>query len=273
MQNELSKGLNQPIVIDNRTGAGGGIGAEFVARSAPDGYTILYTAGSDLVLRRYVNKAWTLDVFKDFTPIAPALESVSCIATSASMPVDSFRSLVELARKNPNKLNFGSTGNNTPQHLTGEMLRAHGMEMTHIPYSGLAPALTALMGGQLDVSITNLASVAGMMRQGKIRVLALTRPTRYVDAPDIPTVGEVLPGFSFPVAFFGFFGPAAMPQPVVARLNAEIGKALSAPDVRAKNKELFSAEIYSSVEQFHVFLRRADENYAALAKTGAIQPQ
>ena len=273
LQQRLAQALGQAIIIENRAGATGMIGAEYVARSAPDGYTLAYTVGSDMALKRFVSKDPTLDITRDFSPIASALESVSCIAVASALQVNTFKELVDMARRSPGKLNFGTAGMNSSQHLTGELLRMHGVEMTHVPFNGLAPALVALMGGQVEVAITNIVSVSSQLREGKVKVLAVTRPKRYEDAPNVPTVGEVLPGFNMPVAFFGFLGPAGLPQPVVMRINAEVGRALEAPEVTAKVKELSMSVLYSSPEQFMALIRGAIEAYGKITQTAGIKPR
>ena len=273
LQQRLAQALGQAIIIENRAGATGMIGAEYVARSAPDGYTLAYTVGSDMALKRFVSKDPTLDITRDFSPIASALESVSCIAVASALQVNTFKELVDMARRSPGKLNFGTAGMNSSQHLTGELLRMHGVEMTHVPFNGLAPALVALMGGQVEVAITNIVSVSSQLREGKVKVLAVTRPKRYEDAPNVPTVGEVLPGFNMPVAFFGFLGPAGLPQPVVMRINAEVGRALEAPEVTGKVKELSMSVLYTSPEQFMVLIRNAIEAYGKITQTAGIKPR
>jgi len=273
LQQRLAQALGQAVIVENRAGATGMIGAEYVARSAPDGYTLAYTVGSDMALKRFVSKDPSLDITRDFTPIASALESVSCIAVASALQVNTFKELVDMARRSPGKLNFGTAGMNSSQHLTGELLRMHGVAMTHVPFSGLAPALVALMGGQVEVAITNIVSVSSQLREGKVKVLAVTRPKRYEDAPSVPTVGEVLPGFNMPVAFFGFLGPAGLPQPIVMRFNAEVGRALEAPEVTAKVKELSMSVLYSSPEQFMALIRGAIEAYGKITQTAGIKPQ
>ncbi len=273
LQQGLSAGLGQPVIIENRAGASGVIGAEIVSRAAPDGYTIVYTSGSDLALRPFVSKEFKLDVLRDFTPIASALESVGCIAVSASMPVKSLSELFDYARKNPGRLNFGSAGINASHHLIGESLRQFGIDMMHVPFNGLAPAVVALLGGQIEVNITNVASVAAQVRDGKVKILGITRAKRFADMPDIPTVAEVVPAYSFPVSFFAFFGPAELPQAVVARFNAEVGRAVSAPEVRAKARDLGMVDIHTSPEQFNAMLRLAVAEFGAAVKSGRIQSQ
>ena len=273
LQQGLSAGLGQPVIIENRAGASGVIGAEYVARAVPDGYTIGYTAGSDLAMRPFVSKEFKLDVLRDFTPIAPALESVGCIAVSASMPVKSLSELFDYARKNPGKLNYGSAGINASHHLIGESLKQFGIDMVHVPFNGLAPAVLALVGGQIEVNITNVVSVAAQVRDGKVKILGLTRAKRFADMPDIPTLTEVVPAYSFPVSFFAFFGPADLPQAIVGRINAEVGRAVGSPELRAKARDLGMVDIYTTPEQFNAMLRGAVAEFGAAVKSGRIQPQ
>jgi tripartite-type tricarboxylate transporter receptor subunit TctC len=273
LQQRLGTALGQPVIIDNRAGAGGMIGAEQVSRAAPDGYALVYTVGTDLAMRRWLSKAPTVDPVKELTPIASVLESVGCIAVSAALPIGSMKELIELARRNPGRLNYASTGINSPQHLTGELLRQHGVDMTHVPFSGTAPGVVALLGGQIEVAISNIASVYGPVREGKVRLLAVTRPSRYEDAPDVPTLAEVIPGFNVPVALYGLFGPPALPSPIVARIAAETGKAMEASEVIARAKELYMSANFTPPEQFAATLRNAAETYGRIVKAAGIQPQ
>ena len=189
------------------------------------------------------------------------------------MPVKSLSELFDYARKNPGRLNFGSAGINASHHLIGESLRQFGIDMMHVPFNGLAPAVVALLGGQIEVNITNVASVAAQVRDGKVKILGITRAKRFADMPDIPTVAEVVPAYSFPVSFFAFFGPAELPQAVVARFNAEVGRAVSAPEVRAKARDLGMVDIHTSPEQFNAMLRLAVAEFGAAVKSGRIQSQ
>ena len=142
----MSESVGQTVVVENRAGVSGIVGTEAVARAAPDGYTIAYTVGSDLVLRKYVSKTFRLDALRDFTPIAPAIESVSCIAVNDSVPVNSIKEFIDYAKRNPGKLSFGSAGVGSSQHLTGELFRMQGIDMLHVPYQGLGAALQGLLG-------------------------------------------------------------------------------------------------------------------------------
>jgi tripartite-type tricarboxylate transporter receptor subunit TctC len=162
---------------------------------------------------------------------------------------------------------------NSAHHLTGELFRMQGIDMTHVPFNGLAPAAVAVMQGQVQVAITNVASVAGYVKDGKMKILALTRPNRFEDLPNVPTVAEALPGFSFPVSFYGFFGPPGLPQPITARISGDVAKALEAPEVATRFKDLSMSRIYNGPEQFTAMLRSANEIYGKIVKTAHIEPQ
>jgi len=272
LQQRLAAALGQPVIIDNRVGNGGMIGAEYASRSAPDGYTLVYTVGSDLALRPFLSRTPTVDPLKELTPIASVVESVGCIAVSTALGVSSFRELVDMAKRSPGKLNFASPGINSPPHIAGELLKQHGVDMVHVPFNGLAPGALALLQGQVQVAITNIASVNQYVRDGRIRILAVTRGKRYEDAPDVPTVGEVIPGYDIPVAFYGLFGSPGLPQPIVTRLNQEVGRALESPEMRAKVKDLFMSSIYSTPEQFTAMIRSAIDIYGKIVKTAGLQP-
>ena len=273
IQPRLSAALGQPVIIENRPGVGGMLAAELTSNAPPDGYTLNYAVASDLALRPWISKVAGIDPLTQLTPIASAVESVGCIAVSPSLGVNSMQELIELVKRNPGKLNFSSAGVNSAHHLTGELFRMQGIDMTHVPFGGLAPAAVAVVQGQVQVAITNIASVAAYAKDGKLRILALTRPNRFEDLPNVPTVSEALPGFSFPVAFYGFFGPPGLPQPIVARVSADVARALEAQDVGARFKDLSMSRIPNGPEQFTAMLRSANDIYGRIVKTAGIKPE
>ena len=231
----FSAALGQPVVIDNRAGAAGRIGATYVSKAAPDGYTMLYTVGSDLSMRQ--NGPAALVLLRDLTPVATAVASVSCVAVRNDLGVANFRELVEMARRFPGKLSFGTAGVASTHHLTGERLRQLGADMIHVPFKGLGPAVTALASGQIDLNITNVATVLPQARAGKVKIIAVMQPTRFEGLPDVPAANEGLPGFDVPVSWYAFFGPPGLPRAIVNRWNAEIAKVLELPDIRARMNE------------------------------------
>ena len=272
-QPRLSQSLGQPVVIDNRVGAGGMIGADFVSKSPPDGYTLAYLVGSDLALRKWVSKVPVPDMLKELTPIAGAVEAGAVVAVNAAVPVGSLQELVDFAKRNPGKLNYASAGIASSQHLTGELFKQHGIDMVHIPFNGLGPAMTALMSGQTEVGISNFSTLKGAMRDGKVKVLAVTQAKRYEGAPQLPTVGEVLPGFVIPSSWFGYFGPPGMPAPLVSRLTAEIGQALEGADVLAKIREADLSVIHSPPAQFAAYAQSTVDIYGKIVQAAKIPPQ
>jgi tripartite-type tricarboxylate transporter receptor subunit TctC len=271
-QQRLSGSLGQPVVIDNRPGATGAIGADTVLHSAPDGYTMLYTVGAEMVLRKYMEKKPAYQV-SDFTPIAAAVESVSCLAVGPLLRVTTIRELLDYARRNPGKLNYGTTGIGSTFHLTGEALRMHGIDIVHVPFKGVGPAMTALLGGQIEMVLSNLTVALPPAREGKVKILALTQSRRFEGTPDIPTLSEALPGFEFPSGWYGFFGPGGMPAPIVARLNAEIMRATEIPEVVNRFRDIQMTPVRGTPEQFAALVANSAEGYGRIIKAAGIQPE
>jgi tripartite-type tricarboxylate transporter receptor subunit TctC len=273
VQARLAGLLGQSIVVDNRAGATGAIGAEFVARSAPDGYTIMFTPGTDMVLRQYIMKANPVDVVKDFTPIVAAIQSSSLIASHPSLPVSSARELVEYAKKNPGKLTYGTPGVSSNFHLTGELLRIHGVDLVHVPFKGGGPAVAAVVAGQTDLVIGDLTSALPIVQDGRAKMLALTDSKRHPKLPNVPVMNETLPGYEMPESWFAFFGPARVPQPIVARLNRDIAAAVNSPDVKPKLDERYITVITGTPQDLAALVSTAIPVYGRIVKAAGIQPE
>lgn len=272
-QNRLQAQLGQPVLIENRAGATGGIGAEAVARSAPDGYTLMYTPGTDMTLRQFIMKANPVDAIKDFSPISASVLTSSIIVAHPSMPFTNVREFIDYTRKNPGKLNYGSPGLGSNFHLAGEFLKMHGLELTHVPYKGGGPALAAVIAGETNLALNDFTTMLPMVKEGRARALALIDPKRNPALPDVPAMSEILPGYSMPESWFAFFGPAGMQQPVVMRLNAEIARAFASPEVKLRLDERAIIVITGRPEEVTGYLRAGLETYGKIVKAAGIKPE
>ena len=229
---KLTEAWGQPVVVENRPGAGMNLGADAVAKSAPDGYTWLLGANNIFVTNPHVGKT-PFDVFRDFAPVTTVAVVPFVLVVHPSVPANNVAELVEYAKKNPGKLNYASSGNGSPQHLAAEMLsHVAGIQMQHVPYKGAIPAITDLLGGRIQVFIGAVNSLLPHIRDGKLRQLAGAGGTRLAAFPDLPAIAETVPGVALDV-WLGVFVPGGTPKELVARLNADIGRVLGAADVRA----------------------------------------
>lgn len=234
LQPKLAGLLQQPIVIDNKGGAGGNIGAAHVGKSQADGYRLLLSTNAITTINPHVSKNVGFDALKDLAAVAKIANGPMGIAVRSDMPVNNLTELVALAKKQPGKLSYGSAGNGSPHHVIGELLKQRaGIFMLHVPYRGIGPALTDLLGGNINVVISTLAGLKPMASAGKIKVLAIAEGKRFEGAPSIPTVAESYPGFEAS-AWFGLYAPAGTPADVIKRLNAAVNGALASEDIKAK---------------------------------------
>ncbi len=230
--------LGQNVVVDNRAGAGGNIGAADVAKSAPDGYTlVMATVGTHSINGALYSKM-PYDMVRDFTPVAHVASAPNLLVVTNSLPVKNVTELIAYMKANPDKLSFGSPGIGTSVHVSGELFKSlTGTQMQHVPYKGRQFAIPDLVGGSIQVMFDNMPSALPMAREGKIRALAQTTSTRSAAAPDVPTVSETVPGFEA-TTWFAIFAPAGTPRDVVMRLNAEVVRVFKLPDVADKLKAL-----------------------------------
>ena len=241
--------LGQPIVVDNKPGAGGNIGADIVARSAGDGYTlVLGTVGTHAINGSLYEKI-PYDMVKQFSPVSLIASAPNLLVVNNDLPVKSVADLITYMKANPNKLSFGSPGIGTSVHVSGELFKSMtGTQMTHAPYKGRQYAIPDLMGGSIQLMFDNMPSALPMVREGKLRALAVTTAKRSNAAPEIPTVGETIPGFEA-TTWFAMFAPANTPRAVVDRLNAEVQRVYRLPEVQERLKSLGLDAVLSSPEE------------------------
>ncbi len=232
---KLSEAWGQSVLVDNRPGAAGNIGAELVAKSAPDGYTLLMGTVGTHAINPSLYAKLPFDHVKDFAPVILVAGVPNVLVVNPALPAQSVAELVAYAKANPGKLNFASSGSGTSIHLSGELFRVlTGVQMTHVPYKGSAPALTDLLGGQVQLMFDNLPSSLAFIKGNRLRALAVTSTVRSTALPDVPTMVEAgVPNFAAS-SWFGVLAPAGTPREVVARINGEVAKWLVTPEARDK---------------------------------------
>ncbi|MDA7417101.1 tripartite tricarboxylate transporter substrate binding protein [Xenophilus arseniciresistens] len=228
---QMADQLGQPVVVDNRPGAGGNIGTVAVAKAKPDGYTLLFNINSSFLINPYLYKNAGFSPERDFVPVAPAATAGVVLVAAPTFPANNVDQLIKLANAKPGQITFASAGNGTLNHLLGEMFnRAARVRLQHIPYRGAAAAATDVMSGQVSVAFQGLASSIAQVQAGKLKVLAIANKERLEALPGTPTIGEILPGFG-ETPWYGLFAPAETPAPVIATLSAAVKSALADPVV------------------------------------------
>ena len=263
---KLTEQLGQSFVVDNRTGAGGNVGTVAAARARPDGYTLMLTADSSMVINPSLYKSTGFDPIKDFEPVGTVATAGYVLVANPAFAPKNTAELIALAKQQPGKINIGSAGNGTLNHLIGEMLgKAAGIELVHIPYKGSSAAVTDLVAGQVQVSVQSLPSSIAFIRSGKIKVLGVVNPKRLPALPEAPTIGETVKGFGT-TPWYGMFAPAGTPKPIVAQLNAAIAKALESKDVQERLAGVGCEPYKSSPEQFGQLVRDDLPRWAKIVK-------
>jgi tripartite-type tricarboxylate transporter receptor subunit TctC len=263
----------QQMIVDNRPGASGQLGLELAARAAFDGYTIAIGQGGNLVVAPHTYKKLAYDPLKDFQAVALLATNFLALAVHPAVPFKTTRDLVAFAKANPGKLTFASNGEGGFPHLAIEQLRTlGGFSYLHVPYKGTGQIITELMGGQVDAAIDGFTGMAPHFRAGRIRVLAITNPTRASYLPEIPTISEHVPGY-VSQGWFGYIAPAAVPKDVVAFLNKAINEAMSFPDVREKMTLAGLDVVQQPPEYFGDIIRKDYARYGKLAKDIGFKPQ
>jgi tripartite-type tricarboxylate transporter receptor subunit TctC len=264
---KLSETWGQQIIVDNRGGAGGTIGSEVAAKSAPDGYTILVATSSTHAIAPSLYSRLPYDPVRDFAPVTLIASATILLAVHPSVPASNVRELIALAKKQPQALSFASSGNGGISHLIGEQFKSMaGIQMLHVPYKGDTPALVDLVSGQVSLMFGTAVSFLPYVKAGRLKALAVTNPKRSPVVPDVPTVAESgLPGFEA-LQWFGILAPAGTPKDIVTRLNADIVKILRQPDVRERLTSLGADVVGNTPEQFAAFLKADAAKWARIVK-------
>jgi len=266
MADKISGPLGQSVVVENRPGAAGNVGTEFVARSAPDGYTILQLTVAQSISATLYTKI-NYDVEKDLAPAAMVALVPNVMIVHPSVPAKSVAEFIALAKAKPGKINFASSGSGTSIHMSAEMFKMlTGVNIVHIPYKGSGPALADMLGGQVDVMFDNLTSSIGHIRSGKLRALAVTTVTRYPELPELPTMQEAgVPGYEA-TAWFGIVVPRGTPRDAIARINGEVNKALAQADVKEKLAQQGALARSWTPEEFGSFIHNEVVKWAKVVK-------
>ena len=269
---KVGEGLGQPVVIDNRPGAGTIIGTEATAKSAPDGYTFMLGTVSSHAINPALNPKLPFDPVKDFTPLSLVASIPFAMIVHPSVAAKSVQEFVALAKAKPGQINYSSAGTGTSNHLAGELLKSMaGIDLVHVPYKGSAPALNDLIAGQVSMMFDLVLTAAPHIKSGAARGLAVTGSQRSPVLPELPTVAESgLPGYEVS-AWFGIFAPAGLPQPVAQRLNAEFVKVMREPDLKQRLASLGADPLTSSPEQFSAYLRSEIDKWAKVVKASGMK--
>ena len=266
-----------PVVIDNKPGAGGNIGVDLVAKAAPDGLTIGIAAVAMHAINPWLYSRLPFDPIKDFAPITQMVRIPNVLVintdTAKRLGIGSLKDFLAYAKANPGKLNYGSGGNGSAGHLGGEILKQRaGFFAVHIPYNGGAPSQLALVSGQVDYSLDNLATAAVNIRAGKLLPLAVTSSARSPLLPDVPTIADSLPGFEIDT-WWGLIAPAATPRDVVTKLNAAFVAALQLPDTKARFAQLMAEPVSGTPEQFAQLIAREHKRYESVVKASGAKAE
>src|SRR6266436_191257 len=269
----LNASWSQPVIVDNRSGVAGNIAAAYVARAAGDGYTLMVGTDAMMTSNVFLYKNTPFDPIKDFAPITNAGANIICLAVHVELPVNSVVELIAYAKANPGKLQYGSSGIGSPHHLAGELLRQKtGIDIVHVPYRGGGATINDLLGGHIKVAFLSVSTAVPHLGSGKIKIVAVVEKTRYAAMPDIPTIGETVPGFEMS-SWLGFFAPAGTPAPLLARLNEAMVKALTTDAVKEKLAALGLAVAPSTPAELAAIVKEGLAVRGQLVKAANIQAE
>src|SRR5436190_6201380 len=267
----LQETWKQPVVVENRTGGSQNIGADAVAKSAPDGYTWLLAPDNVFVTNPYIAKASTFDPLTDLQPVTEVARIQFLLVVPSSLPVNSVQELVAYAKAHPGELNFGSSGNGSPQHLSATLLQMMGgIRMNHVPYKGAAPAVTDLLPGRIQVWIGAANTLLPHIKEGRLRLLGSTAPQRFPNLGDVPTIAEAgVPGYALD-PWLGLFMPARVSSDIISKVNAEVVRILNAPDLKSRLASQGIEIVTSSPAEFARFIREDNAKWGKLIREANI---
>jgi len=274
MSAELSKAWNQPVLVENRVGASGTIGTDYVAKSPPDGYTLLFAADAPLTMAPLLHTKLPYDTLRDFTPIVNVITGPFVLLAHPSFPANNLREFIELARAQPGRIPYASSGLGTQQHLSMETVRAiTGIDVLHVPYKGFGPALADVLANQVPLVFGGITASVALLKGGKVKALAVTSLNRAKALPEVPSFAESgLPGFDIQ-AWFGFVGPAGLPGEVVRRVHADCIAAIRRPDFLERVERDGNEPVGNSPEAFAAQIRADIERWRPIVKTAGIKPE
>ncbi|ADP14828.1 extra-cytoplasmic solute receptor family protein 29 [Achromobacter xylosoxidans A8] len=262
----MTQSMGVSVIVEAKPGAGGNIGADAVAKAAPDGYTILMGTIGTNAINQTLYKSMPFQPLKDFAAVTQVVSYPLVVVVNPKLPIYSVADLIAYAKANPGKLNRASGGSGTSMHMSGELFNEMaGVQMQHIPYKGSLPALTDVIGGQADLAFDSLVIAQPLIKAGKLRAIAVTGPQRSPAAPDVPTVAETLPGYAM-TSWIGVFAPAGTPRPIVERLQQEIARALADPRVREQLVSQAADPVASKPDDFARFTADETEKWAPVVK-------
>jgi tripartite-type tricarboxylate transporter receptor subunit TctC len=271
---KVGEAMGQTIVVENRSGANGTIGSNLVARAAPDGFTLLAATAGTHVTAVHLMKSLPYDPVRDFTPIAAAVEPVTCLAVNADVPVNSVGELIAYAKSRPDELSYGSSGVGSVFHMLGELFnQTAGVRIKHVPYRGVVPAMQDVISGHIPMVFISVSNALPAVQSRRVKILATLEPVRWKRLAQVPSMSEIIPAFKKPSSWFGFLGPAGLPHAITTRLNGEIVKALNAPDVVSKLDDNGMTVIGGTPEQFAALIADGIARYGAIIKAAGIQPE
>jgi tripartite-type tricarboxylate transporter receptor subunit TctC len=269
---KLQEAWGQPFIVEAKPGAGGNVGTDVVAKSPPDGYTILMGASGPLAINVSLFKNLPYDPARDLAPVILTAAVPLILVTHPSMPVKNLKEFIALMKSRPGQFNYASAGPGTPQHLTAEMFKFMAkVDMNHVPYKGSGPAITDLIGGQIPLAFESMIAVLPQVKGGKLKALAVTSAKRSPTLPDVPTVAESgVPGFES-IAWYGVVAPAKTPPEIINKLNAEMKRVLGLPDIRQRLSELGSDNVAGTPEQFGALINSEIAKWAKVVKQANVQ--